>query len=464
MRYTVTFTHEIFEKLRRHLLRDKKEQLASVLCGLSKTNDKITFLSKEIIKAQPKDLESNSTVHVSAQKEYRKKILTRCLEGNLSVIDCHSHPFAEDKVGFSQKDDLNDLTNLRYIKENIPGIECGSAVFSMNEFKARIYEHQTNSLIPVEEITIIGKNIKKISGEERPIHFETFDRQILLFGKEGQKKLSETSVAVVGAGGTGSLVAVMLTRLGVGKLIIIDPDNIETTNLNRLIAATPKNVNQPKPEVLKRYAETYATTRIEAVRQSILHPEALDKLKEVDTVFSCTDNQVSRMVQNESAVKYHKILIDLGTGITRKKGNIECGGQVRIVLPDGFCLSCIDGIDYAKAGEELLNPEDRKMRRNAGYVKGRDIPSPSVISLNATIASLAVTEFLNLVTGIREPNTYVTYDAQSSNIVAQTLQAQKDQDCPVCGKNGVRAMGDLIPNANLLEDTTPENIPEVPRG
>jgi molybdopterin/thiamine biosynthesis adenylyltransferase len=462
MRYAIIITEKDLTELRRHLLQDNKEQVTSILCGLSKTNDKITFLSKEIITAQPRDLESNSSVHVSANKEYRKMILTRCLEEYLSVIDCHSHPFAEDDASFSPKDDRNDLTNLRYIKDKIPGIECGSAVFSRNDFKARIYEQQTNRLILAEEIVIIGKTIKKITADERETDFETFDRQILLFGKEGQKKLSETSVAVVGAGGTGSLVTMMLTRQGIRKLIIIDPDTVETTNLNRLVGSTPKNVNQPKPEVLKRYAESYATTGIEAVNQSILHPEALQRLKEVEAIFSCTDNQASRMVLNEAAVKYHKILIDLGTGITNEKGIIEGGGQIRIVLPDGFCLSCIDGIDYAKAGEELLNAEDRNMRRNAGYVKGRDLPNPSVISLNATIASLAVTEFLNIVTGIREPNTYVTYDAQSQNIVAQTLQAQKDQDCPVCGKNGVRAAGDLIPNANLLENT-PGNIPETGR-
>ena len=162
------------------------------------------------------------------------------------------------------------------------------------------------------------------------------------------------------------------------------------------------------------------------------------------------------MILNETSVKYHIPLIDLGTGIVTEKGYMEAGGQVRIVLPDGYCLACIDGINYAKAGEELLNEQDRQMRRAAGYVQGHDIPSPSVISLNGTIASLAVTEFLNLITGIREVNTYITYDMQSNNVIAQTLQAERDESCPVCGRNGIKAMGDLIPFPNLLEQRIPE--------
>ena len=167
------------------------------------------------------------------------------------------------------------------------------------------------------------------------------------------------------------------------------------------------------------------------------------------------------MILNEMAVKYLIPLIDLGAGILTEKGYIEAGGQVRIVLPDSYCLACIDGINYAKAGEELLNKQDRQMRRAAGYVQGHNIPSPSVISLNGTIASLAVTEFLNLITGIREVNTYITYDMQSNNIVTQTLQAEKDGECPVCGRNGIKAMGDLIPFPNLLEERIPDNIPEA---
>lgn len=253
----------------------------------------------------------------------------------------------------------------------------------------------------------------------------------------------------------------MLTRLGLGRVTIIDHDTVERSNLNRLVGSTPGKINLPKVEVLTEYAATYSETWVEAINKNILHPEVLQRLKQADTIFNCTDTQSSRMVTNEASVKYHIPLIDLGAGILTEKGYVEAGGQVRIVLPDGYCLACINAINYAKAGQELLNEQDRQMRKAAGYVQGYNIPQPSVISLNGTIASLAVTEFLNLITGIREVNTYVTYDMQSNNVIAQTLQAEKDESCPVCGKHGVRGMGDLIPFPNLLEQRIPENIPET---
>jgi molybdopterin/thiamine biosynthesis adenylyltransferase len=461
MKNTIAFPEKMFTELKKHLLQNRKEQLASILCGINKTENQTRFLCKEIIKAGPEDLEYNSTVRVRAKKEYRKRILTACLEENLSILDCHSHPFSSAHVNFSSIDDGNDFENLTYISEKIPEIHCGSMVFSQNDFKARIYNKENQTLVSANEIKIIGQKIQKITNTVEEPDYETFDRQILLFGKEGQRELRKTSVAIIGGGGTGSFVSMMLTRLGVEEIINIDPDNVEISNLNRLIGATPKDINHPKAEVLKRYAETYSKTRFEAVNKNILDPSALERIKDVDIIFFCTDNQSSRMILNDFSVKYLIPFIDLGAGILTEKGYIEAGGQVRIGLPDAYCLACIDGINYAKAGEELLNQEDKKIRSEAGYIQGHNIPNPSVISLNGTIASLAVTEFLTLITGIRNVNTYITYDMQSHNIITQTIHIEKDEKCPVCGKNGIRAMGDLISSPNLLEEIILDNIPQA---
>jgi hypothetical protein len=150
--------------------------------------------------------------------------------------------------------------------------------------------------------------------------------------------------------------------------------------------------------------------------------------------------------------------------VTTEKGFIEAGGQVRIVLPDGFCLNCIGGIDGNKVIEELLNEDDIQMRHEAGYIQGEFLPSPSVISLNGVIASLGVTEFLNLVCGIRKANTYVQYDMQSNQIISQTLEAKRNKKCLTCHEKGIRAMGDLIPFTNLFDEKIPENVPDITIG
>lgn len=462
LKRVIVFPEKTFRELRSHLLRDDKEQLAFILCGISRSDSQLKLLCKELIKARQEDLEYNSPTMVSARKFFWKSIIERCRKSGLSVIGCHSHPFSHGDVSFSSIDDSNALKNFSYASKKIPSIYCGSMVFGRKSFKARIFDEEDRSLAAADEVVIIGRTVQKVSAATKGLSGgEVFDRQILLFGEEGQKRISHTSTAIIGAGGVGSIVFEMLTRLGAGKVILVDDDLVETSNLNRLIGSTKKDVSLSKVEVLKQHAEHYSHTEVEAVSKSVLDLSVLEMLKDVDVLISCTDTQSSRLVLNELVVKYLIPLIDLGTGVFTEKGVIEAGGQVRIVLPDSFCLGCIDGINYAKAGNELMGREDREMRQRAGYVQGQDMPSPSVVSLNGTVASLGVTEFINLVCGIRKVNTYVCYDMQSNNIVSETLLAEPDDACLVCGNSGMKALGDLKPFENLLDDEAPKNIPSV---
>jgi molybdopterin/thiamine biosynthesis adenylyltransferase len=462
LKSAIVFPERIFQELKSHLLQDGKEQLAFILCGVSRSDSKIKFLCKELIKASQEDLKYNSLFRASANKVFWKSILEKCRRSGLSVIGCHSHPFSREDVQFSSIDDSNDLRNFSYASEKIPDIYCGSMVFGRKDFKARIFSKEDESLVAADEVVIIGNTIQKISKSVKELgEREIFDRQILLFGEQGQKKISCTKAAIIGAGGIGSIVFEMLTRLGTGKIILVDDDKLETSNLNRLIGSAKKDVGLPKVEVLKEHAKHFSQTEVETLSKSVLELSVLEMLKNADVLVSCTDSQSSRLVLNELAVKYLIPLIDLGTGVFTEKGVIEAGGQVRIVLPDSFCLSCIDGINYAKAGQELMGKDDIEMRTRAGYVQGMDMPSPSVVSLNGTVASLGVTEFINLVCGIRKANTFVYHDMQSGNIVAETLTADRDDSCLVCGNNGMKALGDLKPFEDLLDDELPKNIPSI---
>ncbi|MDF2945575.1 MAG: tRNA threonylcarbamoyladenosine dehydratase [Bacillales bacterium] len=79
-----------------------------------------------------------------------------------------------------------------------------------------------------------------------------FSRNELAFGKEGTIKLSESTVAVLGIGGVGSFAAESLARSGVGKLILIDKDVVDITNVNRQVIALLSTVGQSKAELMKQ--------------------------------------------------------------------------------------------------------------------------------------------------------------------------------------------------------------------
>jgi len=124
-------------------------------------------------------------------------------------------------------------------------------------------------------------------------------------------------------------------------------------------------------------------------------------------MFGCVDRDGPRLILNELSLAYVIPYIDCAFGINAENDVIrEAGGRAVLVQPDGPCLLCCKEINTKVASDDLATPEELEVRKSQGYVSGADVPSPSVISLDGTVASLAVTEFLALVTGFRHAQTY----------------------------------------------------------
>ena len=100
------------------------------------------------------------------------------------------------------------------------------------------------------DIFIIRKNISKFKiGVDRMLH--QFSRNELAIGKEGLDILKNSTVAVLGIGGVGSFAAEALARSGVEKLVLIDKDDVDITNVNRQVIALLSTVGRPKVELMK---------------------------------------------------------------------------------------------------------------------------------------------------------------------------------------------------------------------
>lgn len=292
---------------------------------------------------------------------------------------------------------------------------------------------------------------------------EIYDRQIRVFGTEGQRILQGLTVGIVGAGGIGSLIFLLLVRLGVGRLILFDPDVVELSNLNRLAGATLEDAAQhrPKVDVLARYAARInRAVAVIPLAKSILEKESRELLKGCDVVFGCTDNQSSRWVLNQWAVEHLVPYFDTGTGI--KAGPNEtiehAGGQVRVAIPGMGCLNCIGGIKIDIAQQEMLPESDRNVAIQLGYITGADIKAPAVASLNGVIANLAVTEFMAFVTGFRPVRRFVGYDFLNATVLPYTFP--RDPNCFTCSSVGSLALGDAgvpLPVELLLDEPQPPN-------
>lgn len=143
-----------------------------------------------------------------------------------------------------------------------------------------------------------------------------FSRTELLIGKEGIEKLQNSKVAIFGIGGVGSYVVEALARVGIGKFILVDKDEVDETNINRQIIATTKTVGRAKVEVAReRILEINPEASVE-IHQEFFMPETQGILEEtVDYIVDAIDTVTAKI---ELIVRANKLNIPIiscmGTG------------------------------------------------------------------------------------------------------------------------------------------------------
>ena len=252
-----------------------------------------------------------------------------------------------------------------------------------------------------------------------------FDRNILFFGKEGQERLGDASVAVVGIGGLGSHVVQQLALLGVGRLILIDSEELDDTNRNRYIGVRH---DDPVPGTHKvGIGERLAHDISPHINILAISRPLADQLSfraiisESDFVFGCLDNEGTRLVLTELCLAYEKPYFDLASGIDVDEGRY--GGRVCASWTGAGCLICHGLLDPVEAGMDLQSFEQR---RNQEAIYGIPIGSlgsvgPSVVSINGVVASLGVTEFMLAVSGVRsEPRSVLMYHADRGIVLVKS--------------------------------------------
>lgn len=280
-------------------------------------------------------------------------------------------------------------------------------------------------------------------GASCPADTARYDRQVRALGRAGQERLSALTVAVAGVGGAGSLVVQSLAHLGVGGLVLVDPDIIEATNLNRVIGANALDAvhRRPKVNVAARLVRRInPSVRVTRRQGSVLDPAVWTDLRSVDVIVGAVDSDAARWALNILAIQYARPYLDIGVEVVVAGDRLEVGGHVATVYPGGPCLRCLQGYNSARAAEEL-QPELMEAKRASGYLRGvDDEPSPSVIFLNEAVVALAVGELVNWVAPWKPAVAYLLLDLAGSRLTP--IDALPDRDCPFCGPEGVRGLGD----------------------
>jgi molybdopterin/thiamine biosynthesis adenylyltransferase len=268
-----------------------------------------------------------------------------------------------------------------------------------------------------------------------------FDRQLPLFGKTGQDQLRAARLAVIGAGGTGSAVITQLAMLGVGSIVVVDHDDIEESNRNRHFCArhTDPVPGTPKVSVARRMVGEYdPDITVECIHASVLSPGGFAAVKSADYVIGCVDLEGVRLVLTELCAAYDKPYIDVSSGVEPGEPP-RYGGRVCCAIGGSGCLVCTGELDIAEAARDLESSAQRKDREAIYGVRTEllGVRGPSVVSINAVVASLAVTEFMKLCTGLDQPARVIKYDGRLSRV--SVSRDAPTADCFYC--TGIRGEG-----------------------
>jgi molybdopterin/thiamine biosynthesis adenylyltransferase len=424
-------------ELRERLLGDDVEGCAVLFVSTCRRSDgQVRLLTREVTFPSGMQYQSRTTVYAQLSPAFVAEISKKAKRAGLGLVFVHSHPKA-DCAEFSLVDDEGEEILARFL--HVRGVEGphGSLLLAAKVLRAReLAKNNELRVVSIGDRRILEFN-PMVPGDSRPQ--EIFDRQVRAFGAAGQAQIESLRVAVVGLGGTGSIAAQQLAHLGVRRFVLIDPDEVETTNLNRVVGSSPSSIGMAKVDVA---ANCLAAIRedIEArtVEDDVVHSRVARELIDADLIMCCTDSHGSRSVVQQIAYQYMIPCVDMGSTITQRDGKITgIFGRIQLLAPGMPCLWCSHLLDPTQVRRDMANEAEQRLDP---YIVGGAEPAPSVISLNGTVVSLAVSMVLALVAGVPIPARHVIYNAMNSTL--RSVRGKSASNCFICSRNGALAWGD----------------------
>jgi hypothetical protein len=451
--YTLRLTQAQHDVLRAHLLpEDGCEAVALALCGRRAGAERHVFVVREIVTVPYAECSVRTPDRVTWPTEAVEPLIRKAYGQGQAIVKFHSH--RADYRQFSSVDDESDELLFSSVSsllgDGLPhasvvllpdGTCIGRAVLDGVAFEAM-------------SISVIGDDI--VIWHDKPVVScsASGTRNQQVFGKATTALLRSLSAAVIGCSGTGSLVIEQLARLGIGRLVLVDPDLVEEKNLNRVLNTGKEDVYLGKPKV---FALASAIARMGLGQEvlplplNLISQRAVREIATCDVVFGCTDGAEARHVLNRLATFYLLPYFDVGVRLDANgSGGISnITGAVHYLQPGGSSLFSREVYKMEQVEAEELrrtNPEIYRARRDEGYLRGVDEDRPAVIPVNMFFSSLVVQEFLGRLHPFRNaPNR--SYSVVRGNLMEPYLVTEPDGDPCVLLRRHV-GRGDLEP---LLE-------------
>jgi hypothetical protein len=400
MKHTLRMTQAQHQMLRQHLfIGDGLESVALLVCGHANGTSSHVFTVREVVPI-PVERCIRRIDSITWPTSYVDALLQRCFGKEQAIIKVHSHP--GDYRQFSRTDDISDTQLFASITSLLDdGLPHASVIMLPDgSCMGRALGDEGRVLVPLTSIMVVGDDLL-VWPHGQAAQVDGFAlRHAQAFGKGTVQILRGLTIVVVGCSGTGSVVIEQLARLGAGKLILIDPDFVEEKNLNRILNSGRQDIGAPKVEVLARAIRSMDLgVEVVPMHCDLLSPEAVAAVAEADVAFGCMDGTEGRHLLNRIATFYNLPYFDVGVRLDADgTGGIErIAGGIHYLQP-GLSSLLSRGVYTMKQveaeGMRRTNPELYRQQVNEGYLRGVEEDRPAVISVNMTMGSLVVNEFL----------------------------------------------------------------------
>jgi molybdopterin/thiamine biosynthesis adenylyltransferase len=406
----IRIPEKVWASIQAHLFSKAGEHFAFMLARWTYSGGQPVFMVRDVILV-PDEQVKISRYGWELTTEGIVNVINAGVRSRDALIEVHNHGGIKPRFSSLDREGLRDFP--AYVLDSLQGRPYGATVWGDSNVYGEFFTPAGETGI-LRGISVVGDRLRQIvsrSDDTEPIE-TTFDRQLPWFTPEGQRMLGRFKVAVGGAGGTGSPLIQNLVYLGVRDFALVEYDNADDTNMNRLVTATAADIGTPKGMLARRLIKSVAPgAKVALIDRKVQSAEALDALKGADIIFGCFDNDGARLVMNELALAYGIPYFDLGSGIEAEQGKVEsAGGRVAVVVPSGPCLMCMRQINTEEARFFLSTPEEQAFQIERGYIRGMNVKAPSVVSLNAAVAAAAANEFAVFVSGLRPVNAYTEID------------------------------------------------------
>ena len=453
MKYSLRMTAAQHAALRSHLFPgDRNEAVALLLCGRRQGRDRHVLTVRKLVTI-PHDACDRQPDSVTWPTDFVDPLLGEAFGRGYAIVKVHCHGM--DYRRFSPTDDRSDKALFSAVTSLLnDGFPHASIVMLPDgELFGRLLGDNGAVIAPLASTMVVGDDLRIWTGVRSALP-EYARRHAQAFGNGTTEILRGLSVAVVGCSGTGSVVVEQLARLGVGRIVLIDPDVVEEKNLNRILNSGKEDAYLARPKVhvmASAIARIGLGQEVIPLHMNLLCADAVKAVAECDVVFGCMDGVEGRHLLNRLATFYLMPYFDVGVRLDADGlGGIDrIAGAVHYLQPGRSSLLSRGVYDIKRVDAESMRRTDPEMYRRLvkeGYLRGVDEDRPAVVSINTFFAALSVNEFLARLHPYRNQSNSEFAYVPCNLSEMQFFVEGESEPCPVLERHVGR--GDVIP---LLE-------------